>query len=148
MGYCVSYLHEPYHFAIMEFPVGCRHVVVCTRPECVTIGSRLKAGKSECHALHLVPFLVSHGTQPLLLEKSWGKYPHLATFKSGNLGLWFKKYSALMVSSVLGGGNSNIFNFHPVFLAKMIQFDEHIFQMGWFNHQLVFGCLVCLSKQN
>ena len=20
----------------------------------------------------------------------------------------------------------------------MIQFDEHIFQMGWFNHQLVF----------
>ena len=21
----------------------------------------------------------------------------------------------------------------------MIQFDEHIFQMGWFNHQLVFN---------
>ena len=21
--------------------------------------------------------------------------------------------------------------------AEMIQFDEHIFQMGWFNHQLV-----------
>ena len=24
----------------------------------------------------------------------------------------------------------------------MIQFDEHIFQMGWFNHQLVTSSLV------
>ena len=24
-------------------------------------------------------------------------------------------------------------------LGEMIQFDEHIFQMGWFNHQLVFA---------
>jgi len=24
--------------------------------------------------------------------------------------------------------------FHP-YLEKLIQFDEHIFQMGWFNHQ-------------
>ena len=34
----------------------------------------------------------------------------------------------------LGGGNSNIFYFHP-YLGEMIQFDEHIFWMGWFNHQ-------------
>ena len=26
------------------------------------------------------------------------------------------------------------FTFHP---GEMIQFDEHIFQMGWFNQQLV-----------
>ena len=27
-------------------------------------------------------------------------------------------------------------------IGEMIQFDEHIFQMGWFNHQLVnhFKC--------
>ena len=31
---------------------------------------------------------------------------------------------------------SNIFYFHP-YLGEMIQFDEHIFQMGWFNHQPV-----------
>ena len=31
---------------------------------------------------------------------------------------------------------SNIFLFLPL-LGEMIQFDEHIFQMGWFNHQLV-----------
>ena len=48
----------------------------------------------------------------------------------------------------LGGGNSNIFlgggfNMFQLFfifipiLGEMIQFDEHIFQMGWFNHQLV-----------
>ena len=30
---------------------------------------------------------------------------------------------------------SNIFYFTPI-LGEMIQFDEHIFQMGWFNHQL------------
>ena len=28
------------------------------------------------------------------------------------------------------------FIFIPI-LGEMIQFDEHIFQMGWFNHQLV-----------
>ena len=31
---------------------------------------------------------------------------------------------------------SNIFLCSPL-LGEMIQFDEHIFQMGWFNHQLV-----------
>ena len=30
---------------------------------------------------------------------------------------------------------SNIFIFTPL-LGEMIQFDGHIFQMGWFNHQL------------
>ena len=46
---------------------------------------------------------------------------------------WFP-YKSL--PSNLGGGNSNIFYFHP-HLGEVIQFDEHIFQMGWFNHQLV-----------
>ena len=36
-----------------------------------------------------------------------------------------------------GGGNSNIFGIFTPILGEMIQFDEHIFQMGWFNHQLV-----------
>ena len=31
---------------------------------------------------------------------------------------------------------SNIFLFSPL-PGEMIQFDEHIFQRGWFNHQLV-----------
>jgi len=31
----------------------------------------------------------------------------------------------------------------------MIQFDEHIFQMGWFNHQLVdFRVFFCVSLGN
>ena len=29
-----------------------------------------------------------------------------------------------------------IFIFTPK-IEEMIQFDEHIFQMGWFNHQLI-----------
>ena len=34
----------------------------------------------------------------------------------------------------LGGGFKHVL-FLPL-LGEMIQFDEHIFQMGWFNHQL------------
>ena len=36
----------------------------------------------------------------------------------------------------LGGGNSNIFYFQPDPRGFMIQFDEHIFQVGWFIHQV------------
>ena len=32
------------------------------------------------------------------------------------------------------------FYFDPLH-GEMIQFDDHIFQMGWFNHQLDKGCL-------
>ena len=36
----------------------------------------------------------------------------------------------------LGGGFKHVlFSSLP---GEMIQFDEHIFQMGWFNHQPVF----------
>ena len=34
----------------------------------------------------------------------------------------------------LGGGNSNIFYVHPKPWGRWTQFDEHILQMGWFNH--------------
>ena len=34
---------------------------------------------------------------------------------------------------LLGGGFKH-FLFSSLF-GEMIQFDEHIFQMGWFNHQ-------------
>ena len=34
------------------------------------------------------------------------------------------------------------FFFHP-FKLDMIQFDDHIFQMGWFNHHLVVGYINC-----
>ena len=38
----------------------------------------------------------------------------------------------------LGGGNSNIWNFHPEPWGFMIQFDDcAYFSNGWFNHQLV-----------
>ncbi len=36
----------------------------------------------------------------------------------------------------LGGGFRYFFIFTPI-PGEMIQFDEHIFQMGWFNHQPV-----------
>ena len=30
-----------------------------------------------------------------------------------------------------------MFNIFQPYLGEMIQFDDHIFQRGWFNHQLV-----------
>ena len=40
---------------------------------------------------------------------------------------------------LLGGGNSNIFDiFTPKIGGRCTHFDVHIFQMGWFNHQLVW----------
>ena len=46
----------------------------------------------------------------------------------------------------LGGGFKH-FIFSPL-PGEMIQFDEHIFQMGWFNHQLgsVFPYILCLPR--
>ena len=35
----------------------------------------------------------------------------------------------------LGGGFKHFFIFTPTKIGEMIQFDEHIFQMGW-NHEL------------
>ena len=40
----------------------------------------------------------------------------------------------MMMYDVLGGGFQHVL-FSPL-PGEMIQFDEHIFQMGWFNHQL------------
>ena len=37
------------------------------------------------------------------------------------LGWWFLKYCLMFIPKI----------------GEMIQFDDHIFQMGWFNHQLV-----------
>ena len=37
--------------------------------------------------------------------------------------------------AILGGVFNHFFKTIP---GKMIQFDEHMFQMGWFNHQLVY----------
>ena len=40
-----------------------------------------------------------------------------------------------MQYNYIGGDLKPFFIFNPI-PAKMIQFEEHIFQMGWFNHQL------------
>ena len=49
----------------------------------------------------------------------------------------------------LGGGNSNIFfHVHLYLGGRWTHFDDHIFQMGWFNHQpelLVFLDVFCVG---
>ena len=44
--------------------------------------------------------------------------------------------NTLQVHGHFLGGGCKHFLFSPL-LGEMIQFDEHIFQMGWFNYQLV-----------
>ncbi len=39
---------------------------------------------------------------------------------------------------LLGGGCWWFEKEMLIFIPEMMQFDEHIFQMGWFNHQLVY----------
>ena len=48
----------------------------------------------------------------------------------------------------LGGGFKHIYFFTPTFL-EMIQVDEHMFQMGCFNHQLatVYRCIISCCKK-
>ena len=53
----------------------------------------------------------------------------------------------LKLKAILGGGFKHVL--FSSLLGEMIQFDEHIFQMGWFNHQLVFDSqnrLFCCLK--
>ena len=52
----------------------------------------------------------------------------------------------MLVSGRVGAGFNFFVIFDPENLGKMIHFDEHIVQMGWFNHQLEQGTfLVCLD---
>ena len=45
------------------------------------------------------------------------------------------KTSLVLISEKRLGGGFKIFVFSPLF-GEDFQFDEHIFQRGWFNHQL------------
>ena len=53
--------------------------------------------------------------------------------------VWKKKWYLLKApQAFLGGETSNIYYFHPDPWGFMIQIDcSHIFQMSWFNHQVV-----------
>ena len=51
-----------------------------------------------------------------------------------------------VISNLLGGGNSNICCFHP-YLGKWSNLTN-MFQMGWFNHQLVYILGKSLESSN
>ena len=70
---------------------------------------------------------------PLRSGECWGLWKG----GCGRLQCWYRRLPACQVG-FLGGGNSNIFYVHPEHWGKMNPFWTNIFQMGWFNHQLVF----------
>ena len=74
-----------------------------------------------------------------------GDFPKWSnTSKNGHLGIFHIRECLGMIFKIgfvfphdfLGGG-LNDFLFSPRNLGEMIQFDKHIFQLGWFNHQLL-----------
>ena len=82
-----------------------------------------------------------------------GMPPHYCfTASQGRAAEWTWAFFACFASvagekSVMGGFFSwelmtrwwqltYFWNFHPYLPREMIHFEEHIFQMGWFNHQL------------
>jgi len=51
-------------------------------------------------------------------------------FLCRNINTWH-----IILRQILGGGNSNMFYFHPENWGRWTHFDEHILQKGW-NHQM------------
>ena len=80
-----------------------------------------------------------------LRDVEWG---HLRGFL---LGMKFNLPCQVAIGNIqyettcLGGG-FNFFLFHPENWGRWTHFDDHIFQRGWFNHQLVTVCTVLLSQ--
>ena len=48
--------------------------------------------------------------------------------------MWFIDCEDFLFSTLYLAGGFKHFVFSSEKLGEMIQFDEHIFQMGWFNH--------------
>ena len=46
------------------------------------------------------------------------------------MGCWDDVGGLLKLHNELGGGNSNIFGIFTLIFGEMIQFDDHIIQMG------------------
>ena len=58
--------------------------------------------------------------------------------KTDDLGVPPFKETPIWLNNYLGGGNSKIFSVHPETWGRFSPIlTMHIFQMGWFNHQLV-----------
>ena len=78
------------------------------------------------------------GTQQLMAGGGGGSQCPPQTVR----GIWWvppdvKKTVSLEKGRIrLGGGNIHILYFHPENWGRWIHFDDHIFQMGWLNHQL------------
>ena len=54
-----------------------------------------------------------------------------------NVFKWKGRFLLIPVQSNTRWWFQTFFIFHIPIPGEMIQFDEHLFQMGWFNHQLV-----------
>ena len=81
---------------------------------------------------HIIPQLAVYTTYIL---PSGGLYATYHLLGEPETTIDYIIYTYLDELHSLGGGNSNIFGIFTPKIGEMIQFDEHIFHMGWFNHQ-------------
>ena len=94
---------------------------------------------SPCQTQFLQPeslCRIALNMQFVIQEKLVQKVRYAVSLFLAAMDPWYIKF----LRYILVGG-FNYFLFSPRKLGKMIQFDEHIFQMGWFNHQLALFSL-------
>ena len=94
---------------------------------------------SPCQMQFLQPeFLcrIALNMQFVIQEKLVQKVRYAVSLFLAAMDPWYIKF----LRYILVGG-FNYFLFSPRKLGKMFQFDKHIFQMGWFNHQLALFSL-------
>ena len=94
-------------------------------------------------AAAMVSFFISFREKSSQTARRWAKRFFATSHWSGSQLRRVNLLENKAVPPCLGGG-FKYFLFSSL-LGEDFQFDEHIFQMGWFNHQLVvFGCVWCL----
>ena len=82
--------------------------------------------------------LIFRGVRFYLLNLQWIRKFVIQTLQH-HTGGFQKSNKATFLGGIynnnLGGGNSNMFYFHPKNWGRWTHFDINIFQRGWFNHQ-------------
>ena len=83
----------------------------------------------------------------LLCSLVWLEYVGIVAGNKNIKNPWKVERLQSAHQKTLGGGNSIFFHFHLYLGGRWTHFDDHIFQMGWFNHQpellVFFGCFLC-----
>jgi len=111
-------------------------------------GCRGDRGAVPLAALTVVKMRVSMNDETFLPKKVQLQFPSCKVCQANSVKVLKSEETAafLEISTRLLGGGFNYFLIFTPSPREMIQFDDHMFQLGWFNHQLDF--LIFLSTNH